>query len=521
MTVKEFHRLRGASPLRSAIKSIIMGDYVAPLSKTKPLAHEMNGLGNNIAFTNCNVFDGWHAELQEDMVVLVSRDKILDVGHKEQMTVPSGFATIDVEGRTIMPGLIDSHVHMCSPFTYRLNSTAIRQMPKQIVLNYQLTAYSGVTTVCDMGGPPGFIKEFTQLADRNDIAGPRQLNSYTLISPRKGKNLGYPSQVKIFNPFQAWLMEGQAATRPNTLEDLKKACYKVKDDGGTHLKTTCQSHPFSRKKYSTQDEFPVFSDDWLKMIFAIGREIGLPVDIHAPYADDAERCVDLAIQTGARIRIQHMAFDRHLNNLFIQKVRDYGFRIIPTVMVFGDSFCMPSFISWLDTANPRTSMLPEPTRQAKSQIQNGIDVERLSGQVVMDHDYAYFRDNFDFVRSNTQRAHGHGVIGFGTDTGGTYTGFFGRICSEIMHYIEFGVSGLDIVRYLTSVNAEINDLRDRGFVRPGMFADLISVDGNPVEDPLILKEVPMVMKGGVFLKHAGTELSPSHADGPCFLRKSG
>ena len=90
-----------------------------------------------------------------------------------------------------------------------------------------------------------------------------------------------------------------------------------------------------------------------------------------------------------------------------------------------------------------------------------------------------------------------------------------------MHYVKFGISGLDIVRYLTSVNAEINDLRDRGFVRPGMFADLIFVDGNPVEDPLILKEVPMVMKGGIFLKHEGSELSSFYADGPCFPRKTG
>ena len=98
MTVKKFHKSRGASPLKSAIKSIIMGNYTGPLSKTKPLAQKMNGLGDGIAFTNCRVFDGWQAELQEDMVILVSRDRILDVGHKGQMTVPSSFAMIDVEG---------------------------------------------------------------------------------------------------------------------------------------------------------------------------------------------------------------------------------------------------------------------------------------------------------------------------------------------------------------------------------------------------------------------------------------
>ena len=508
MTGKEFHKLTGASPLRSATKGIILGDYIFPLSKTTPLVHEVNRVGNRIAFTNCNIFDGLHPELEADMVILVEGDKILDIGYRPQLTVPDNFFTVDAEGRTIMPGLIDSHIHICSPFTYQTNLVAVRQMPMQIALNNQRTVYSGVTTACDMGGPQGFIKEFTKLADRNVIPGPRYLNSYTLISPKKRKKLGYPSQVKVLNPFKAWLLEGQAATRPETLKDLKKACYKVKDDGGTHLKTTYQSHPFSKKKCATQDDFPIFNDDSIRTIFGVGKEIGLPVDIHAPYAVDAEKCVDLAIQSGARIRIQHMTFDKDLNPTFIQKIRDYGFHMIPTVMAFGDSFHMPDFISWLDT-DPKAYMMPEARRQTIARIQNGIDLEPYTGQMVMEHDYVYFRDNFDFVRRNTQKAHDARVIGFGTDIGGTNTGFFGRIYSEILYYVEFGISALDILKYLTSVNSQVNGLDDRGIIRPGKLADLIMVDGNPLMDPSLLREVPTVMKGGVFLKYKGMELSSS------------
>ena len=68
-----------------------------------------------------------------------------------------------------MPGLIDNHVHLCSPFTYEATISAIRQMPMQVLLNNMRTVYSGVTTVCDMGGPQGIIKEFTELADKNHI----------------------------------------------------------------------------------------------------------------------------------------------------------------------------------------------------------------------------------------------------------------------------------------------------------------------------------------------------------------
>jgi imidazolonepropionase-like amidohydrolase len=493
--------------LRPIVKGIITGDYLTPILDSYPLRNNMNMIRKSIAFTNCNLFDGIRPELQKDMIILVDGDKISDVCHGKQIKVPADYHVINADGYTIMPGLIDNHIHQCSPFIYQVNMSSVRQIPMQIALNNMRTVYSGVTTVCDMGGPQGFIKEFTKLADENRIPGPRYLNCFTLISPLKGKKLGYPSQIKIYNPFDAWLLEGQVATRPKTLAELKNVCYKVKENGGTHLKATFQSQPFSKKKYETQDDFPVLDDDWMKVILSIGKETGLVVDIHSPYGADAEKCVDLAIEVGARIRIQHMTFDRDLKSTFIQKMHDYGFYIIPTVMIYGDAFHMPDFINWLDK-NPKEFMMPEANRQSKSSILHGINLEANSGKIVMEHDFSYFRDNFDFVRRNTQQAHDAGIIGFGTDVGGTNTGFFGRICSEIKHYVEFGIPFFDILKYLTSVNAGINGLDDRGVIKPGKLADLILVEGNPLIDPVsVLSEVSTVMKGGIFLKYKGIELA--------------
>ncbi|MDA3898761.1 MAG: amidohydrolase family protein [Desulfobacteraceae bacterium] len=496
------------SQLRSAVKSIGMGGYINTLSDSGPLLHEMNSQGNSIAFTNCNIFDGIHSKTEEDMTVLVIGDQIAEVGHKEQIAIPDNFFIVDAVGQTIMPGLIDSHVHLCSPFTYEVNISAIRQMKKQIALNHMQTVFSGVTTVCDMGGPQGLIKEFQKLADENEIPGPRYLNCYTLISPSKGKKLGYPTQVKLIDPFQAWLLEGQVATRPQTVKDLKKVCYKIKDDGGTHIKTTYQPHPFSAKKYAHQDALPIFDDDWMRTILRLGKETGMAVSIHSPFGAGTEKCVDLAIEVGAEIRIQHMTFDTDLNDTIIRKMHDYGYYIIPTVMVYGDSFEMPKFVSWLDT-NPESYMTPEACRQLKARIQNAIDLEPYSGHDILELDNVYFRKQFDFVRRNTQKAHDAGIIGFGTDIGGTYTGFFGRIFSEVMHYAEFGIPMFDILKYLTSINARINGIEDRGVIQPRKIADLILLKGNPLTDPSVLKDVSTVMKGGVFLKYKNIELTSS------------
>ena len=484
-----------------------MGNYIATLLNASPLLHTMNSVGNRIAFTNCHIFDRIHSELKEDMTLLVEGDKISNVGHRAQLTVPDNFYIIDTAGQTIMPGLIDNHVHLCSPFTYEATISAIRQMPMQVLLNNMRTVYSGVTTVCDMGGPQGIIKEFTELADKNHIPGPRYLNCYTLISPSNGKKLGYPSQVNVLNPFNAWLLEGQVATRPKTIKALKKACYKVRDSGGTHLKTTYQPQPFSEKKYATQDDFPIFNDEWMRTILEIGKETGLVVDIHSPYGMAAERCVDLAMAVGAKIRIQHMTFDIDFKDSIIKKMQDNGFYMIPTVTVFGDAFQMPKFVQWLDD-DTKSHMMPEAKRQTKAMIQKGINIEPYSGQMVMECDNAYLRKHFNLVKQNTQKAHEARIIGIGTDCGGTNTGFFGRICSEVMHYFEFGIPLFEILKYLTSVNAEINGLNDRGVIQPGKLADLIALDGNRLLDPSALTEVSMVMKGGVFLKYRGEELTP-------------
>ena len=479
-----------------------MGGYLDPLMNSSPLARDTNKVGKEIAFINFSIFDGLNPEIKKNMRLLVKDGKILDVGHRDMIAIPDGYHVIDAKCQTIMPGLIDSHVHQCSPFSYRPNTSARREMISQVALNNIQTVYSGVTTVCDMGGPQGVIKEFTELADKNHILGPRYLNCFTMISPKNGKKLGYPTQVKVLNPVIAWLLDGQVASRPETLLDLKRLCFKIKDAGGVHIKTTYQTQPFSRKKYATQDEFPVFDDDWMRFIFKIGKETGLVIDIHAPYRADTEKCVDLAIEVGARIRIQHMPFDRDLTISMLKKMSDQGFYIIPTIKIYGDAFHMKEYVSWLDNC-PEEYMMPEATQQSKTNIQRGIDLEPYSGQVVMEHDYAYFRDQFSTVRRNTQMAHDAGIIGLGTDSGGTYAGFFGKIHLEVMHYVEFGISLPDILKYLTSVNAKINGLNDRGVIQKGKLADLILVDGNPLNDSSVLTKVSAIMKGGVFLKNNG------------------
>ena len=487
---------------RSCLKKLLMGNHVHSAPNEQRLQVAPQKIGGKIAFRNCSLFDGAHRHLKKEMTILVAGDTITAVGRAEKIPVPEGYFVVDTEGKTVLPGLIDNHVHLCSPFTYDVNIPAIRQMRKQIAFNNRRTLDSGVTTICDMGGPQGIIKEFNRLTDDNILPGPRSLNCFTLISPSRGKELGYPPQVKPIDPFQAWLLEGQIASRPKSIGELRKICYKVKNDGGNHLKTTYQSYPFSARKPPQANSLPLFDDDWMREIFRIGRDTGMVVSIHSPFAAGTQKCVDLAIAVGAQIRIEHVSFDAELDEPVMRKMHDHGFYLIPTLTVYGDAFRLPSLLSWLDN-RPEGHLTEEAGKQIKARIQQVIDLEPLSGRTVMELDSVYFRRQFDIVKRNTQKAHAAGIIGFGTDLGGTYSGFFGRLLCEVQHYADCGISAADILQYLTSVNAKINNLNDRGTIQPGHLADIIVLEGDPFSDLASLGDVRAVMKGGVFLKYEG------------------
>ena len=91
-------------------------------------------------------------------------------------------------------------------------------------------------------------------------------------------------------------------------------------------------------------------------------------------------------------------------------------------------------------------------------------------------------------------------VGIGTDSG-TFRGFFGRYNDELRHMTSAGISNFDTLRMATVSNAGIIDMQDKiGTIEKGKYADIIAVEGNPLEDISIMDNVAMVMKGGAFIK---------------------
>ncbi len=99
-----------------------------------------------LVFYNCQLFDGIHGQLQKDRVVLVEGGKLEAIEPRGDPSAFRSYKRVDLDGRTLLPGLIDNHVHLTVPFIYKVNLPAVMQMNQQIIRNFRNCIMSGVTT---------------------------------------------------------------------------------------------------------------------------------------------------------------------------------------------------------------------------------------------------------------------------------------------------------------------------------------------------------------------------------------
>jgi imidazolonepropionase-like amidohydrolase len=112
------------------------------------------------------------------------------------------------------------------------------------------------------------------------------------------------------------------------------------------------------------------------------------------------------------------------------------------------------------------------------------------------------RETTDVQREGFAKAVEAGVrIAFGTDSG-TYP--HGMNAKQFAYMVKFGMTPMQAVQAATVVAADLMGWRERvGTLEPGAFADLIAIEGDPLDDVELLAEIPFVMKGGRVVKDAG------------------
>lgn len=384
----------------------------------------------SFAVRQVRVFDG--VRLHTDMTVVV-RDGIIRSVQTDTV-IPPGIEVIDGTGRTLLPGLFDSHTH-----TWGDGLT-------------QALAF-GVTTVLDMFTDPSWVAERREEQEQGGATGRSDLLSAGLLVTTPG---GHGTQYGIEIPTITTPAEAREAveTRIAQGSDYIKIIYQPCEgcasiDSATMHAVIAEAH--------RQDRLAV-------------------VHVHTlEYARTA-------IQAGGD-GIAHLFADRVADARFLELVRERGAFVIPTLTViaaFGG-----------ETGAEALAAHPE-----FRPYLGGEDIKRLIRYNPRGRTNPWFQ--FDSAGTSLRMLADRGVpILAGSDPPNIGTAWGASIHRELELMVQAGLSPKAALQAATSVPARVFELDDRGRVAPGLRADLLLVDGDPTANILATRNIVAIWKQGM------------------------
>jgi len=404
-----------------------------------------------ILFANARLIDGVADAPSEGMHILVEGNKIREVSD-----VPirvAGAETIDLHGRTLMPGLIDAHVHV---YSIHLNSDHERHMPHTLMTAHAIhrvraMLMRGFTTVRDVAGGDWGMKT---AIDLGLVEGPRLFVSGRALSQTGGHgdhrprtDDSVPCACTSALDIMTRLADGPDAVRYAVREELRK--------GADHIKVLVSGGVGSPHDALDNTQYSL---DEIRVAVEEAAARGTYVAAHSYTSKSTRRAVECGVRT-----IEHGNFvDLETARFMAEK----GAFMVPTLICYRES---------ADNADAY-GLRAEVKRKLAEVNEAGLQMLEVCREAKV-------------------------TMGFGTD-------LMGEMIAAQTKEFELRadvLAPMDIIRSATAVNAEIVGQAGRlGCIAPGALADLLVVDGDPSADIGLLDEarhaISAIMKDGRFYR---------------------
>lgn len=386
---------------------------------------------------------------------VVQRDKTLVIRGNQVVEVRDGFVgdasqgkVVDLRQAFVLPGLIDSHVHLTSQQNpnARLEEVTLSDADQAMVgARYaRRTLMAGFTTVADLGASNQAIFALRNAVRNGDVPGPRIIAAGSSVSIHGGHGdiNGYREDVMHL------LSSESICSGP---EDCMRAVRTQVRAGADIIKITATGGVLSNTAAGLNQQF---SDDELSAIVGSAHRMGRQVTAHAHGVDG----INAFLRAGGD-SIEHGTY---LDDQSIRLFKSNGAWLIPTLLA-GD------FVARI-ASGPDNFFTPAQTAKALEAGPKMLDMAR--------------------------RAHEGGVkIAFGTDSG---VSAHGDNAQEFALLVRAGLSPLEAIQAATVGAAEhLRIANEAGKIAVGMPADIVAVSGDPLTDVTELERMKFVMKSGV------------------------
>jgi imidazolonepropionase-like amidohydrolase len=380
------------------------------------------------------------------------RNRTVTIENGKIVKVERGFKShgedvrvINLRDAYVLPGLIDSHVHITNEFSPTSRVRMLSDSEVDAALDGAANAYktllAGFTTVQDVGGPNEAVFSLRDAIRAGKVPGPRIRASGRAITPSGGHG-----DANGFSPALTQIFTGPNAC--NGADDCRRAVRETIRSGADVIKITATGGVLSNTKAGLEQQF---FDDEIAAIVETAAMMGRKVTAHA----HGKGGIEAALRNG----VQSIEHGTYLDDETIELFKQTGGTLVPTVLAG------VTVTGW--TEQP---WLPEPSRE-KAAIVGPLMLDMLS------------------------RAREGGVtVAFGTDTG---VSKHGENADEFDLMVQAGFSPEEAIRSATVVASEHIEMDAQiGTIEVGKLADMVALRNDPLESIEGIKSVRLVIKDG-------------------------
>ncbi len=385
-------------------------------------------------------------EVLANQAVVIEGDKIASVASSSEIKASPGDKVIDLSNATVLPGLIDAHTHLTFDPHFGYETLAI-SVPREALTgahNARLTLEAGFTTVRNVGARGYSDVALRDAINAGDVPGPRMLVSGPALSITGGH---------CDNDLLPYEYHATSDGAADGIEQVQHKVREVIKYGADLIKVCATGGVLSKGDDPNASQYTL---EEMKAIVADAHRLGRKVAAHAHGAQGVIWASEAGVDS-----VEH---GHLMNDAAIATLKKNGTYLVPTLYL----------VDW-QRENAARANLPDYAKRKMEMVS-------------------------EVGKNNAKKAFAAGVkIGLGTDAA-VYP--HGLNAHELAVYVSLGMAPLQAIQSATINDADLLGWSDKiGTIEAGKWADIIAVDGDPLQDVTTLQHVKFVMKGGEVVKN--------------------